>query len=48
MGASHDVLLVGHSLGRETKAKPKILKLCKHIKKYEGENEGSIKKFLEL
>ena len=36
MGDSHDVLLVGHSLGRETKAQPKILQPCKHIKKYKG------------
>ena len=48
MGDSHEVLLVGHSLGRETKAQPKILQLCEHIKKYEGESDGSIKEFLEL
>ena len=48
MGDSHYVLLDGHSLGMETKAQPKILQPCKHIKKYEGEREGSIKKFLEL
>ena len=48
MADSHDVLLVWHSIGRETKVQTKILQPCKHIKKYGGASEGSIKDFLEL